>query len=685
MALDSLGNSSGNESRTDSLSTFVIVVWGAKRGRIRRVKHWKPTLAILMALSATFAVADDFRTTKGKEYKNVTVSRVESDGIVIKFKGGIVKLPFTELPSDVQKKYEYNPVAAREYAAQRDKGISRPTATPDANLRTSEPDDAQSSVKALNPAEQWVVAQATVGKIADLNKQFPQEDDRQLSADFLESLLTGTRPDVKLHRNGVRINGACIDESIDLVNAQIPCEVRLEHCQFNASVTFFAASFAAGVSFENSMFNADANFNSVTAGGVASFAKAVFEGPVDLQGAHIARQFWADEAHFKDKEKGANLGLMKVGDGAFLSDAVFEGPVNFISANITGVFLVDRAKFLNEKGTTIFNGMNVAGNVFFRKAVFEGPVNFAFADFASQFIANEAQFHNKEQSAYFNSMKVRGHVFLGNAVFKGPVNFALADFSGNFQADRVKFQNLKEVADFHGMKVRGRAFFSGTVFAGPVDFSDTDFAWLDLSSPLWRKVAAQSHMRGMSYKYIRAIPGNEPESHKALLKLANRSPYTADVYDNLEQFFVRQGYRADADEAFIAGKRREREEYFRSGDWFWWLWSWTLYLLVGYGRRPWQALFPCAFFVVLGCILFPREKMTLQDPKELEKPEKDRRIYNRLWYSLGLFLPVVDLKTSELWGPKPEYRFLRNYVRVHILLGWILIPFVLAALTGLIK
>jgi hypothetical protein len=83
-------------------------VWRAKEAESAAVKHWKPTLAILMALSASFAVADDFRTTKGKEYKNATVSRVEPDGIVIKFKGGIVKILFTELPKDVQLRFGYD-------------------------------------------------------------------------------------------------------------------------------------------------------------------------------------------------------------------------------------------------------------------------------------------------------------------------------------------------------------------------------------------------------------------------------------------------------------------------------------------------------------------------------------------------------------------------------------------------
>ena len=59
-------------------------------------------VAILAALSMSLALADDFKTINGKEYKNVTVSRVEADGIVIKTKTGLSKIYFAELPKDVQ-------------------------------------------------------------------------------------------------------------------------------------------------------------------------------------------------------------------------------------------------------------------------------------------------------------------------------------------------------------------------------------------------------------------------------------------------------------------------------------------------------------------------------------------------------------------------------------------------------
>ena len=46
------------------------------------MKHWKIALAIWAVLSASLALAEDFKTIDGKEYKNAKVSRVEPDGIV---------------------------------------------------------------------------------------------------------------------------------------------------------------------------------------------------------------------------------------------------------------------------------------------------------------------------------------------------------------------------------------------------------------------------------------------------------------------------------------------------------------------------------------------------------------------------------------------------------------------------
>src|SRR5436309_1658061 len=75
-------------------------------------------LAFLIACFASIALAEDFKAIDGKEYKNVTVSRVEPDGIVVKMKSGISKLYFVELPKEVQQRFSYNPQTATAYSAQ---------------------------------------------------------------------------------------------------------------------------------------------------------------------------------------------------------------------------------------------------------------------------------------------------------------------------------------------------------------------------------------------------------------------------------------------------------------------------------------------------------------------------------------------------------------------------------------
>ena len=78
----------------------------------------KTTIIILATLFASLALADDIKTNSGKEYKNATVTRVEPDGVVITFRGGIVKIYFVELPKDVQQRFGYDPdkIAAEKAA-----------------------------------------------------------------------------------------------------------------------------------------------------------------------------------------------------------------------------------------------------------------------------------------------------------------------------------------------------------------------------------------------------------------------------------------------------------------------------------------------------------------------------------------------------------------------------------------
>lgn len=76
-------------------------------------------LGFLLAITASLH-AEDFTLNDGTVYKNVTVTKVDPDGLRIIHSDGGGKVLFTQLPESIQKKYNYDPVAAQKYTDEQD-------------------------------------------------------------------------------------------------------------------------------------------------------------------------------------------------------------------------------------------------------------------------------------------------------------------------------------------------------------------------------------------------------------------------------------------------------------------------------------------------------------------------------------------------------------------------------------
>jgi hypothetical protein len=126
----------------------------------------KTILAIIAMLSASFALADDFKTIDGKKYKNATVTRVEPDGIVVKSKSGISKVYFAELPKEVQQRFHYDPQTAAAYSAQQATHYEASQKEQEAIRHRQEDADAQN--KAHNAKQQAANNRAQVSEDREL-------------------------------------------------------------------------------------------------------------------------------------------------------------------------------------------------------------------------------------------------------------------------------------------------------------------------------------------------------------------------------------------------------------------------------------------------------------------------------------------------------------------------------------
>jgi hypothetical protein len=65
---------------------------------------WSACLLVIFCLGSG-ALAADFKTLDGTQYKGVAVKRVEADGVVVVTDAGVSKIYFNELPTEVRERY----------------------------------------------------------------------------------------------------------------------------------------------------------------------------------------------------------------------------------------------------------------------------------------------------------------------------------------------------------------------------------------------------------------------------------------------------------------------------------------------------------------------------------------------------------------------------------------------------
>jgi len=150
-----MGNSPGDESGNSLKAVFRVLPLSDLTAK-KSLPMIRPfsRVFILIVCFASVALADDFKTIDGKEYKNVKVRRVEPDGIVLSSKSGISKVYFTELPKEVQERFHYGPENATAQAKeQRAQANVSATANPPLQPSSTAAIDSQGPADLMSHAE----------------------------------------------------------------------------------------------------------------------------------------------------------------------------------------------------------------------------------------------------------------------------------------------------------------------------------------------------------------------------------------------------------------------------------------------------------------------------------------------------------------------------------------------------
>ncbi len=140
-----------------------------------------------------------------------------------------------------------------------------------------------------------------------------------------------------------------------------------------------------------------------------------------------------------------------------------------------------------------------------------------------------------------------------------------------------------------------------------------------------------------------------------------------------------------------------------------WLWQGVLKYTIAYGYRPHYALGWAMLVVVLGAFLFDRgyvgqlivvtdkdastssinaKSAHSTDNKGGQASATSYLRFSAPVYSLDTFLPIINLGQKDHWAPNANSAdgwWLRSYLWVHIILGWVLSTFFVAGITGIVS
>ena len=457
----------------------------------------------------------------------------------------------------------------------------------------------------------------------------------------------------------------------------------------------------------------------------------VAEGEVRLLGAEIGGNLECNDGTFKNPGgRSLSADRASVQGSVFLRDGFSaEGEVRLPGGMIGGNLECNQGVFKNAGGVALnADRVSVQGNAILSGGfIAEGEVDCAGAQIGNNLSCDGGVFRNgSERALNADGINVKGFAFF-RAGFRaeGEVNLLSAQIGDNLECDGGVFKNAAGRAlNADRMNVQGNAMFrSGFRAEGEVRLVNAmvkgTLAWSGVNHP--ERVTL--NLRNGSAGAIQDDKASWPSEGKLDLDGFVYGHIANDLTDTrsrlkwlmLQQPFTPKPYRQLAKVMSDAGfDRGERRVLFEMEDRIWReegtvaskLFRWPLSLVVGYGYYPLRALMGLAIMVILGWGVYAGARaagmMVPKDPQAYAYFKQNRQapgFYEPLVplvFSLENSLPLVKLGQTDYWrpDPAPEHAgggwmsstgLLFGFLRLQILLGWILATLFIAGVTGIVQ
>lgn len=410
-----------------------------------------------------------------------------------------------------------------------------------------------------------------------------------------------------------------------------------------------------------------------------SIIHAVFKQPLEVSSTSVPFRVWLKGCEF---ERGIDFSYTR-----FARDLSFEG----------SRFGKPSSRVNDAPGDhdiqAFFAGMKVEGTASFARTAFYIPADFTYAEFGTDLIFDDV---NYASTADFDEITVKGPAFFRRDLFAGTLGLADADLFELFLENPaspveldlsqthiqrgVSLKNV-ELSSWKGdsLIANGLVKFDTVTSRGRVDLAHSHFQNLVLVGfEKWLKLKpGMLNLEGFSFETL-DIDSNVVDPPAArMLELINSEsvPFSPQPFLELERFLRAHGNVQKADEVYIDMRRRQRERL----AWIDRPWDFLLDVMLGYGKETWRTVVCAVCIIIVGAFVFAPNRM------EWKNANQPRTSYNRFWYSLDEFAPVIDFGEARNWGALQDRRWTCYYARFHKIAGWILLPLVVGAITGIVK
>jgi hypothetical protein len=498
-------------------------------------------------------------------------------------------------------------------------------------------------------AEERLLQSVLSGKMADFSKL--PDGQRTISAEFMKHLMF-EMGDRHVPGNLVHIKGAIIEffsvEYDKSLTKLAPFELVFDSCTFSSFICS-DCRFQRGLKFANTTFG--------SGGG---------KGQLVLTGAQINGTLEVHSDNYvtvslRNARVAENLKVSLPSSSSLDASYLKAGRVD-VDAAAPATIMLDYSKadlmYLRIGGDRI-SGIGLNGAVVDSLSVeSRGPVEIN----SSRLIAKSAGFYivipNPESCDKwcFESTKL----ILTRSSFERGIAIVI----------RASFL----LADSITVKERG-------TFDVDTKFADLSFSSFDVLA--WKvRPDTATDLNGISFKTLNASSAPDAGTHPNVaeaLDFLSRANYPISAFAAYQAQLRTQGENADAESAYVRMREKLRER-----EWQHWF-TWPLGVIdlfqqyvLGFGHSPVPPMLWSLAFVIFGGFAF--RNPTHMQPR-VEKPSD----YSGAWYSLELFLPIVDLGVAKEWRPKSDSKWRVAYARAHQMAGWVLIPVTLAAITGVVK